>query len=235
MVDKGEKRAKTGRPATAYIRCPPFEVYSPACDAEKTALRKRQPNDSHNVTAARKTASVAAAPKRSVRSTKPRATAPPKKPPKKTAERPKLRDVKAEAPPPSGAAFPHLRPTATEGVFINQSGARVNAQGVLLSLELTKDLDADFEIIIGKKLETPGEFLRAVALHPSLPISMRLDAAKSAAPYTDRKKPISVEQRNTNNDIDLTALAKLPREKRLQLLQTLRDVGINLLPEGAKE
>ncbi len=42
--------------------------------------------------------------------------------------------------------------------------------------------------------------------------------------------PISIEQKNEDLTIDLKAVAALPRGKRIELLETLKQLGVNLGP-----
>ena len=87
-----------------------------------------------------------------------------------------------------------LAPGAIPGVYHNARGEATDAFGVLLSF---KDLHlkhvAHEVAIIGKEAETPAEVLKVAALDRRLPLSTRVDAAKAAAPYYDRKKPVSVD------------------------------------------
>jgi hypothetical protein len=107
-----------------------------------------------------------------------------------------------EEPPPGSRTFdpldeadPYaLQKTTTPGVYINRAGILVDANGIALNFKQVKDKDdARWEQILGKPVETPAELLKAVSLDPTKPLAMRIDAAKSAAPYTDRKKPIGID------------------------------------------
>jgi hypothetical protein len=150
---------------------------------------------------------------------------------KKTAprKRPPLRDVKTDPPPKTDAPYGHLRQTERPGVYQNESGAYVNEQGVLLSLSILRHSEEEYaQNIIGKKVETPAELLKRVALDPMLPLMVRLDAAKAAAPYYDKKTPIAVENKNEDLALDVVAISKLPKAKRLELLEVLKTMGVDI-------
>lgn len=81
-----------------------------------------------------------------------------------------------------------------EDVYINGKGQMVDPRGVALSYSRIKAAAAAEEAqIIGHEASTPAEYLKSVALDRRLPTYVRLEAAKAAAPYTDRKQPIAVE------------------------------------------
>jgi hypothetical protein len=87
-----------------------------------------------------------------------------------------------------------LVPTATPGVYRNPAGILVDSVGCMLSFTQVKERDQDrFERILGKKVESPAELLKAVTLDPTLPLAVRIDSAKSAAPYFDRRMPQSID------------------------------------------
>jgi len=153
------------------------------------------------------------------------AAAPPKRgPPKLT-----IADPKADA-AKNKAAFPHLQATADPDVFINASGSYTDKHGVLLALGATSaKLEQELaEQLIGGPVDTPAKLLKLVALDVSKPLAMRIDAAKAAAPYFDKKTPIAVENNNQDFTLDAAAIAKLPRTQRRELLMTLRAMGVDL-------
>lgn len=156
------------------------------------------------------------------------------KPPTSSArERPKLRDVKADKPSSAAdeAASSHLEPTDQEGVYRNEAGVLVDKYGVLLSLSILRKSEQILdEEIIGEPVDTPAKLLKRVALDPRMPMAWRLDAAKAAAPYFDRKTPVAVEQTTQDFALDMERIAKMPRDKRVALLETLRELGVNLAP-----
>lgn len=156
----------------------------------------------------RKTASSAktAAAKKSATATKKRKTA-------------ALRDVKNDTISRSSFVPPHLTATSDPDVFLNEAGARVNRQGLLLQLLDSAALDA---------IKSPAELLKHVALDPKVPMMVRIDAAKAAAPYFDKKMPTVVEGGVQTTNIDVAALLKLPKEERLMMLEMLKKIGIDV-------
>lgn len=117
-----------------------------------------------------------------------------------------------------------LRKTTTPGVYINSAGIMVDQNGIALSFQKVKKADdARWGEILGKPLETPAELLKAVALDPSKPLAMRIDAAKSAAPYTDRKKPIGIDGGKDGAPIlmSIKELRGLPMEALLAIEATI--------------
>lgn len=155
-----------------------------------------------------------------------------KKPPATAAPRtrPRLRSVtESEAASSSEATFPHLFATDKPGVYRNSSGSLVGENGVLLSLNFLADAEALLdEEIIGKRVETPAELLKRIALDPRQPLLIRLDAAKAAAPYFDRKTPTSLETKNEDLSLDIAKIAAMPKAERLKLLDTLRNLGVSI-------
>jgi len=131
--------------------------------------------------------------------------------------------TEADAPP-----LPHLTPTDDPSVFVNAMGQRVDANGVLLRF-LTPDNEEEYGAkIIGEAVDTPAKVMKRIALDPLLPLSLRLDAAKGAAPYFDKKKPIAIEQKNEDTSFDVAAIASLPRAKRIELLRMLGEIGVDV-------
>lgn len=131
----------------------------------------------------------------------------------------------------SDAPSPLLRLTATADpeVFLNSSGMLVNAKGVWVGLAKSQETEEAAEIrVLGEKADTPAKVMKRIALDTALPLGMRLDAAKNAAPYFDKKTPVAVEQTNQDFTLDLAAIAKLPRPERIALLKTLEKMGVDL-------
>lgn len=115
---------------------------------------------------------------------KPKAPTPAKRVPK--TKRPEL---PAQSEDPT-----RLRPTDVEGVFLNSLGIPVNKAGVALSLgKLREAEDAHYSTLVGGAIDSPAKFLKAVALDPKTPKLTRIDAAKAAAPYYDRKMPMAID------------------------------------------
>lgn len=161
-----------------------------------------------------------------------RAPAPAKKTaPAKKAAATRLRDVNAPGAAPPAAPMPHLQPTDDPGVFRNADGRLVDEKGVLLSFSNAREAEVKYaEKLIGGPVDSPAKLMKRVALDPLLPLGMRLEAAKGAAPYYDKKMPISIEQKTEDLTIDVKAIAAMPREKRIALLAQLKELGVNLGP-----
>jgi hypothetical protein len=159
-----------------------------------------------------------------------KAVAPPLRPKR---QRPTLRDVKIADPAAKDkspeAAFPHLTPTKDPEIFVNAAGSHVDRYGILLSLSRTaKSEDERAEEIIGERIDSPAKLLKFIALDPSQPMMLRLDAAKAAAPYFDKKTPVAIESKVEDFALDMVAISALPRDKRLEILRVLRDLGVDL-------
>lgn len=171
---------------------------------------------------ARKTTPKARSPK-TVKPQEPEDRDPPKAKALPPAKRSRIAVPQADKP------LPHLAATDRPGVYLNSNGAFVDSNGVLLSLAALGDAEAALdEAILGKKVETPAELMKRIALDPRLPLTMRLDAAKGAAPYYDKKTPIATENTNVDKTMDLAVLAKLPKGQRAELLALLKGLGVDL-------
>lgn len=97
-----------------------------------------------------------------------------------------------------------LRATSTPGVYLNGANIMVDGDGVMLDYADIKSKDqARFEKILGSPVDTPAKLLKAVALDPQLPLAVRVDSAKAAAPYFDRKKPIGIDGGEDGKAINL--------------------------------
>jgi hypothetical protein len=87
-----------------------------------------------------------------------------------------------------------LRCSDTPGVFLNSFNVPCDERGVALSFQQVRDADRKaLGDVSDSVVDTPAKFLAAVALDPRNPMWMRIDAAKAAAPYTDRKMPTSID------------------------------------------
>lgn len=64
---------------------------------------------------------------------------------------------------------------------------------MLSFLQLKQKEDKAHIEVLGHPVATPAQYLKAVALDPRVSMGVRLDAAKAAAPYTDRKMPSAVD------------------------------------------
>ena len=122
-----------------------------------------------------------------------------------------------------------LSPTDDPKVFRNAAGLLVDSKGVFIGYAKSRENEEEAaERIIGGPVDSPAKLLKRVALDPTLPMAMRLDAAKAAAPYYDKKTPVSVETKNEDFTVDVAAVMKLPRDKRLALLKTLKELGVDI-------
>lgn len=140
---------------------------------------------------------------------------------------PPLRNVKHD--PPGSGTLPHLTATSIPGVFINASGAEVDERGVKLNLSSIKRTEEELALeILGEVVDSPAKLLKRVALDPRIPMMIRIDAAKAAAPYFDRKTPVSIENKNEDFSLDAIAIAKLPVAKRRDLLEMLKTLGVDI-------
>lgn len=119
-------------------------------------------------------------------------------------------------------------------MYLNAANIPVDADGLLLGFKDVKRLDSAHwdEALSGPQL-TPAAFLAAVAANPRLPLSIRIDAAKSAAPYTDRKKPLALDG-GTGTDgaplplLSIDKLKGLPTGELKTLLALLSKAGVSV-------
>jgi len=127
-----------------------------------------------------------------------------------------------------------LRRTELPGVFLNKEGAQVDERGILLSLSTVKALErGQDEAVLGEPVTSPAMLLKRVALDPTLPLTMRLSAAVSAAPYYDRKMPTAIEGGDADKPIRveetqstlLRNLSALPADERRAALVLLERLG----------
>ena len=144
----------------------------------------------------------------------------PKQPPKQPAR---------SAPAPSKA--PVLTSTETPGVFRNSKGILCNDAGIAIDLLQLRTMDrARFGAIIDGEIDTPAKFLKAVALDPLQPLMVRIDAAKSAAPYFDRKTPVSVDgglgTDGSPTPVNLAVLASMSKAELESALVLLSKLGV---------
>ena len=142
--------------------------------------------------------------------------------------------VPGDEDPRAQSGLPNLTPVPDQpGVFINPAGLRVDARGVLLKFSDAQTSEAAMdEQILGGPVDSPAKLLKRVALDPRMPMAWRLDAAKAAAPYFDRKTPVAVENTNTDFTLDVAAIRALPREKRLTMLRMLSELGVDIKLPG---
>jgi hypothetical protein len=127
-----------------------------------------------------------------------------------------------------------LRRTELPGVFLNGEGAQVDERGVLLSLSSVKTIERQLDVdVLGEPVTSPAMLLKRVAMDPSLPLSMRVSAAVSAAPYFDRKMPLALEGGAADRPLRLEEtkstllrnLSALPPDERKAALTLLERLG----------
>lgn len=134
-----------------------------------------------------------------------------------------------------GSAYPALRPTEMEGVFLNRFGVKVGADGVALSFAALKAKDTQRQAqALAPKNDTGTtlDFVESVRADPGLPLDMRLRAANMALPYQHQKKPTafvggggpdSPIQMHVTMDVMLQQLAEaLPRDEAMMVMEVLR-------------
>lgn len=122
--------------------------------------------------------------------------------------------------------------TDIPGVYRNaRTGQMCNEQGVALSFAQLREADDErWTEALGKRVESPAELLKAVALDPRMHLDTRLAAAKQAAPYYDAKMPLKVEATGvgTVGTLDLAKLASIPAADRKTLLDLLKKIGVEV-------
>ena len=119
-----------------------------------------------------------------------------------------------------------LRPSGKPGVWLNSMDVMCDANGVALGWVAAKLADAEHEErVLGEPgAGSPARYMKSVALDPTLPTGVRLDAAKAAAPYFDRKQPQALDgglDPDTGNVLPLIDVSKLAG-LTLEELTTLR-------------
>ena len=87
-----------------------------------------------------------------------------------------------------------LRHSDIPGVYLNAHNVPCNEQGIALGFADIKKADhARLHEAGDAAVTTPAGFLRAVALDPRQPTYIRMEAAKAAAPYYDRRMSLGVD------------------------------------------
>lgn len=151
-------------------------------------------------------------------------TVPPKQPPK---PKPSVASAASKASPPQ------LTLTETPGVFRNTKGVLCNEAGIAIDLLQLRTMDrARFGAIIDGEVDTPAKFLKAVALDPLQSLFTRIYAAKAAAPYFDRKTPVSVDggagPDGAPLPVNMAVLASMPQKELEAALALLTKLGVAL-------
>lgn len=120
-----------------------------------------------------------------------------------------------------------LRATATPGIYINQAGVLVDSDGVMVDYAGVKSADdARFERILGTPADSPAKLLKAVALDPQQTLATRVDAAKAAAPYFDRKKPIGIDGGSDGVPVNILHTHKIQSMSKEELDQFERMLAL---------
>jgi hypothetical protein len=137
-------------------------------------------------------------------------------------------DAKPEVSENARAASYGLRGTSTPGVWCNSHGDYTDSSGVLLNFKALTTRHHEYETrVLGKAAETPAEVMKLVAMDRALPLGLRLDAAKAAAPYYDRRKPQAIDGGEDPNNpkeglpIKMQNLRGLSSEELLNLSKLL--------------
>ena len=134
--------------------------------------------------------------------------------------------TKKPAPPPDKGVdiMAVLELTGIPGVYRNRVGVLVDSRGVSVSFKELKVKDkARWEQALdGGAVEQPADFLKAVCMDPSIPLHVRLDTAKAAAPFFTPKR-LAVQGVEGAAPIALmTEYGKLPPDKLAQAEEHIR-------------
>jgi hypothetical protein len=131
----------------------------------------------------------------------------------------------------TAAAVTTLARTDIPGVYRNGNGVQVNEAGMPLSWAEIKRLDEERWIrATGDTAPpaSPAALLRAAAMDPNLPLDVRLNAAKNAAPYYDMRQPLRVQADAQIGTMDMGVLAQMPLAERQQMLDVLKKLGVEV-------
>ena len=128
---------------------------------------------------------------------------------------------------------PSLRPADTPGVFLNDLNVPCDERGIALDFLQLRNLDrANYGAVIDDTVDSPAKYLKALALDPRMSTLIRMDAAKAAAPYFDRRAPISVDggvgTDGTVQPINMAMLAALPQKELEAALALFTKLGVAL-------
>jgi hypothetical protein len=81
-------------------------------------------------------------------------------------------------------------------------------------------------------VDSPAKYLKAVALDPRMSTAVRIDAAKAAAPYFDRKTPVSVDgglgDDGAVQPVNMALLASMPKAELEAALAVLAKLGFSV-------
>ena len=127
------------------------------------------------------------------------------------------------------ARIPSLRHSPTPGVFLNSLNIPCDENGVALDFVRVKQLDRDnMSAVLDRPIATPRDFLESVAMDPRQPLGVRMEAAKIVIPYTDRRKPQSIDggvDPQTGEVLPLGFDVSLLSDKELSALDALLAKG----------
>lgn len=129
----------------------------------------------------------------------------------------------------------NLRKSDVPGLWINGDGQMVDERGIAVSWRQVKEAEAEQDSeVLGHEVTTPAELMKRIALDPRQPLYLRLDAAKAAAPYYDRKMPTALEGGDADKPLraehsvlirNLNSLSAAERKAALALLEKLGVLG----------
>ena len=110
-----------------------------------------------------------------------------------TPKRPRLTGSKPQEPTSNRRGT--LTHSDIPGVFLNELNIPCDEFGVALSFKQVKERDVAnlSEVLGGEVVDTPAKYLKSLALDPRLSMATRMEAAKAAAPYSDRKQPTALD------------------------------------------
>ena len=91
-------------------------------------------------------------------------------------------------------------------------------------------LDRKVRAKLARTGESPLELMLEIMRDPNERMELRLDAAKSAAPFMHRRMPTAVEDTDPNQQLvfDPQALAGLSAEEKIILLGLFEKIGLTL-------
>lgn len=118
-----------------------------------------------------------------------------KRPQRPTSRAPSAADRDVGAAPYTHGGAEGLRPSDIPGVWLNRFNIPCDEDGVSLSFKAVKARDRAHlvEVMEDAATDSPAQYLKAVAVDPRFPTAVRVDAAKAAAPYFDRKQPQALD------------------------------------------
>lgn len=124
-----------------------------------------------------------------------------------------------------------LRSWGLPGVFRDHMGQPVDETGNRLSVEYLEEMENELAMhVIGKPIDSPAKYLLFVSMYKGFDSDIRQSAAVQAAPYFDKKQPLlqQTQELGPTGMLDADALAKLPKEERIKLLDTLKKLGVQV-------